>query len=89
MLWSLVGVMMPMTLRSSHCCPGVFPQHPAVTSHRSHKTIGSVEAQREKAEERERQEKEAEEKRKGEIQVTKLWKPFGTTIGLFVTAGKR
>ncbi|THH17973.1 hypothetical protein EUX98_g9030 [Antrodiella citrinella] len=62
--------------------------HPSVSEHRPHKTIASVEAKREKAEERERQEKEAEEKKKGEIQVTELWKPFETTVGMFVSVGK-
>ena len=45
--------------RSSCVYTAVFPKHPAVTSHRPHKTIHSVEAKREKAEEKERQEKKA------------------------------
>ncbi|KAH8101298.1 eukaryotic translation initiation factor SUI1 family protein [Cristinia sonorae] len=67
---------------------GVFPAHPAVAAHRPHKTVGAVQAKLERAEERERKEREAEEKKRGEIQVTELWKPFGSTVGLFVTAGK-
>ncbi|CAL1697893.1 unnamed protein product [Somion occarium] len=66
----------------------VYPAHPAVGSHRPHRTVQSVGAQREKAEERERKEKEAEEKKKGEIQVIELWKPHGSTVAWFVAAGK-
>lgn len=47
-----------------------------------------IEARQQKAEDRERREKEAGEKRKGEIQVTELWKPFGSTLGWFVAADK-
>ncbi|KAI0077630.1 eukaryotic translation initiation factor SUI1 family protein [Panus rudis PR-1116 ss-1] len=64
----------------------VFPKHTAVISHRPHKTVQSIEAKREKAEEKERQEREAEERRKGEIQVTELWKPLGPTVPWFVAA---
>ncbi|KAI0696389.1 eukaryotic translation initiation factor SUI1 family protein [Cerioporus squamosus] len=66
----------------------VYPQHPAVAGKRPHRTIGELEAKAKKAEGREQKEKEAEEKRKGEIQVTELWKPFGTTVPLFVAAEK-
>jgi len=65
----------------------VYPKNPAVTSHRPHRTIQSVETKREKAEDRGRKEKEAEEKRKNEIQITELWKPMsGTTVPFFVSA---
>ncbi|KAI0935165.1 hypothetical protein AcW1_005169 [Taiwanofungus camphoratus] len=37
---------------------------------------------------RERKEKEAEEKKRGEIQVTELWKPLGSTVGWFVAVEK-
>ena len=37
---------------------------------------------------REQKEKEAQEKRRGEIHVAELWKPFGTTVPLFVAAEK-
>ncbi|THH29303.1 hypothetical protein EUX98_g4892 [Antrodiella citrinella] len=67
---------------------GVSPEHQAVEEHRPYKTIGSVDAKREKDEERKRHEKEEEERKKGEIQVTEFWKPLDTTVGLFVTAGK-
>ena len=43
---------------------------------------------KEKAEQRERKEKEEEDKKKGEIQVSELWKPHGPTLGLFVAAQK-
>lgn len=69
-------------------CIAIYPTHPAVRSHTSHKTLQSVDAKREKAEERERKVKEAEEKKRGEIQVVELWKPFGTTIPWFVAAEK-
>lgn len=54
-------------------------QQPAVAGHRSHRAVKNFEARREKVEARERKERGAEEKWKGEIQVTKLYKPFGTT----------
>ncbi|KAI0334161.1 eukaryotic translation initiation factor SUI1 family protein [Cubamyces sp. BRFM 1775] len=66
----------------------VYPKHPDVTSRHPHRTIGDIEAKAKKAEYREQKEREAEEKRKGEIQVSELWKPFGTTIPFFVAAGK-
>ncbi|KAI0656239.1 eukaryotic translation initiation factor SUI1 family protein [Cubamyces menziesii] len=66
----------------------VYPKHPDVASRRSHRTIGDIEAKAKKAEDREQKEREAEEKRKGEIQVSELWKPFDTTVPLFVAAGK-
>ena len=68
--------------------PAVYPQHPAVLARRPHRTIGDLEAKAKKAENREQKEKEAEEKRKGEIRVTELWKPFGTTVPFFVAAEK-
>ncbi|KAI0772460.1 eukaryotic translation initiation factor SUI1 family protein [Trametes elegans] len=64
------------------------PRHPDVTSRRPHRTVGDIQAKAKKAETREQKEREAEEKRKGEIQVAELWKPFGTTVPLFVAAGK-
>ncbi|PSS30878.1 hypothetical protein PHLCEN_2v2605 [Hermanssonia centrifuga] len=67
---------------------GIFPTHPAVNTHRPHRTVGSVEAKREKAEVRERKEKEAEEKKRGEIRALELWKPYGPTIGWFIAAEK-
>ncbi|CDO75463.1 hypothetical protein BN946_scf184823.g17 [Trametes cinnabarina] len=66
----------------------IFPQHPDVLSQRPHRTIGDIETKAKKAEDRQQKEREAEEKRKGEIQVSELWKPFGTTVPLFVAAGK-
>ncbi|KAI0370925.1 eukaryotic translation initiation factor SUI1 family protein [Pilatotrama ljubarskyi] len=66
----------------------VYPQHPDVASRHPHRTIGDLEAKAKKAEDREQREREAEEKRKGEIQVAELWKPFGTTVPFFVAAGK-
>ena len=66
----------------------VYPKHPDVTSRHPHRTIGDIEAKAKKAEDREQKEREAEEKRKGEIQVSELWKPFGTTIPFFVAAEK-
>jgi translation initiation factor 2D len=69
-------------------CTAIYPTHPAVAGHRPHKTVQSVVAKKEKADERERKEKEAEEKKKGEIHVQELWKPHGPTLGLFVAAEK-
>ncbi|KAI9068830.1 eukaryotic translation initiation factor SUI1 family protein [Trametes sanguinea] len=66
----------------------VFPQHPEVLARRPHRTIGDIESKVKKAEDREQKEREAEEKRKGEIQVSELWKPFGTTVPFFVAAEK-
>ncbi|KAH9887063.1 eukaryotic translation initiation factor SUI1 family protein [Cubamyces lactineus] len=66
----------------------VYPKHPDVISRQSHRTIGDIEAKAKKAEDREQKEREAEEKRKGEIQVSELWKPFDTTVPLFVAASK-
>jgi len=66
----------------------VFPTNPAVLEHERHRSVREVEARQQKAEERERQQKEEEEKRKGEIQVTELWKPFGSTLGWFVAVEK-
>ena len=80
--WFLVR---KLTLTTS---TGVFSAHPEVTSRRPHRTIQSVEAKREKAEERERKEKEEEDKKKSEIQVCELWKPFGPTLGWFISAEK-
>ena len=56
--------------------------------HKPYRTLGSVELKKEKAEQRERLEKEAEEKKKGEIHVIELLKPFGNTIAWFVSAEK-
>ncbi|KAI0084693.1 eukaryotic translation initiation factor SUI1 family protein [Irpex rosettiformis] len=67
---------------------GVFPQNPAVVAHKPYRTLQSVEIKKEKAEQRERQAKEAEEKKKGEIHVVELLKPFGDTIAWFVSAEK-
>lgn len=64
------------------------PKHPAVLDHKPYRTIQSVEIKKEKAEQRERQEKETEEKKKGEVQVTELLKPFGNTVAWFVLAEK-
>ena len=47
-----------------------------------------MDLKREKAEDRERKEREAEEKRKGEIQIVELYKPFGNTVPWFVSAEK-
>ncbi|KAI0351003.1 eukaryotic translation initiation factor SUI1 family protein [Trametes cingulata] len=66
----------------------VYPQHPDVASRHPHRTIGDLEAKAKKAEDREQKEREAEEKRKGEIQVAELWKPFGTTVPFFVASEK-
>ena len=66
----------------------MYPEHPAVLGHRSHRTIGDMAAKVKKAEDREQKEKAAEEKRKGEMQVVELWKPHGTTVPLFVAAEK-
>ena len=66
----------------------VHPQHPAVAGKRPHRTIGDLEAKAKKEEDREQKEKEAQEKRRGEIHVAELWKPFGTTVPLFVAAEK-
>ncbi|OSD03739.1 eukaryotic translation initiation factor SUI1 family protein [Trametes coccinea BRFM310] len=66
----------------------VFPQHPDVLARRPHRTIGDIESKVKKAEDREQKEREAEEKRKGEIQVSELWKPYGTTVPFFVAAEK-
>ncbi|EIW56725.1 eukaryotic translation initiation factor SUI1 family protein [Trametes versicolor FP-101664 SS1] len=66
----------------------VFPKHPDVAGHHSHRTVGDMEARAKKAETRENEEREAEEKRKGEFQVAELWQPSGTTVPFFVTAGK-
>lgn len=68
---------------------GISPNHQAILAHHPYTTLGSVEKKREKAEERERKEKEAEDKKKSQIQVVEFWRPFGLTVGLFVTAGKR
>ncbi|OCH88500.1 eukaryotic translation initiation factor SUI1 family protein [Obba rivulosa] len=67
---------------------GVNVQHPAVAGHRPHLTVKDIESKREKAGDRERKEREAEERRKGEIQVTELYKPFGNTVPWFVAAEK-
>ncbi|KAM5538825.1 hypothetical protein V8D89_007547 [Ganoderma adspersum] len=66
----------------------VYPQHPAVAARRPHRTIADLEAKAKKAEQREQEEKEAEEKRKGEIHVAELWKPFEATVPFFVAAEK-
>ncbi len=66
----------------------VYPRHPAVEARRPHRTIADLQAKAKKAEELEQKEKEAEEKRKGEIHVAELWKPFGTTVPFFVSAEK-
>ncbi|PIL26086.1 hypothetical protein GSI_11840 [Ganoderma sinense ZZ0214-1] len=66
----------------------VYPQHPAVAARRPHRTIADLEAKAKKAEQREQKEKAAEEKRKGEIHVAELWKPFGSTVPFFVSAEK-
>ncbi|CCM00967.1 uncharacterized protein FIBRA_03015 [Fibroporia radiculosa] len=66
----------------------VFPKHPAVAGHQLHRSVKDVETKQQRAEDRERKEKEAEEKRKGEIQVTELWKPFEKTLNWFVAADK-
>lgn len=66
----------------------MFPKHPDVADHRPHRTVKEVELKQQKAEDRERKEKEAEERRKSEIQITELWKPFGTTLNFFVAADK-
>ncbi|KAI0946076.1 hypothetical protein AcV7_010146 [Taiwanofungus camphoratus] len=66
----------------------VFPAHTAVAEHRPYRTVKDVETRLQKAGDRERKEKEAEEKKRGEIQVTELWKPFGSTVGWFVAVGK-
>ncbi|KAH9915323.1 uncharacterized protein B0H18DRAFT_886092 [Fomitopsis serialis] len=62
--------------------------HSDVNDHRQHRTVKEVELRQQKAEDRERREREAEEKRRGEIQVTEFWKPFGTTLNFFVAADK-
>ena len=67
----------------------VFPAHPAVAGHTSHRTVRDVELRAQKAEAREKQEKQAEEKRKGEIQVIELYKPLGPTVAWIVAADKR
>ena len=64
----------------------VHPQHPAVLSKRSHLTIGDIEAKLKRAEKKKQEEKEAKEKRKGEIHVAELWKPFENTVPFFVAA---
>ena len=66
----------------------VYSDHPAVLSRRPFKTLGDLETKIKKAENREQKAKEAEEKRKGEIQVSELWKPFNTTVPFFVAAEK-
>nr|VWO97766.1 N/A [Ganoderma boninense] len=66
----------------------IYPQHSAVLARRPHRTIADLEAKTKKAEQREQKEKEAEEKRKGEIHVVELWKPFGTTVPFFVASEK-
>ncbi|KAI0632800.1 eukaryotic translation initiation factor SUI1 family protein [Trametes polyzona] len=82
------GLLKLKETKSDVMVTAVFPKHPDVISHRSHRTTGDLDAKAKKAEDREQKEREAEEKRKGEIQVTELWKPFGTTIPLFVAAEK-
>ncbi|TFY63903.1 hypothetical protein EVJ58_g2961 [Rhodofomes roseus] len=67
----------------------VFPKHSDVAEHREHRTVKDAELKQQKAEDRERKEREAEEKRKGEIHITELWKPFGTTLSFFVAADKQ
>jgi len=64
----------------------VFPKHPSVAGHRPYRTLKDMDTRRQKAEDRERNQKEDEERRKGEIHVTELYKPFGSTLGWFVAA---
>lgn len=59
-----------------------------MAGHRPHKTVQSVADKKDKADERERKGKETEEKKKGKISVQELWKPHGSTLGLFVAAEK-
>ncbi|PCH42981.1 putative eukaryotic translation initiation factor eIF1/SUI1 [Wolfiporia cocos MD-104 SS10] len=61
----------------------VFPDHEQVTTHTPHRTVQDIEAHAQKKEEHERKAREEEEKRKGEVQITELWKPFGTSLGWF------
>ncbi|EED83598.1 hypothetical eukaryotic translation initiation factor eIF1/SUI1 [Postia placenta Mad-698-R] len=67
---------------------GVFPQHPAVEEHRPVRTVQDVDAKAQKAEARERREREEEERRRGELHITELWKPIGSTLGWFASTGK-
>lgn len=63
---------------------GVFKAHPDVVAHAPYRTVGQVEAKRDK-----QQEKAQEEaKRVKEIVVTELWRPHQQSIRLFEEAGK-
>ncbi|KAF7791573.1 hypothetical protein EIP86_002589 [Pleurotus ostreatoroseus] len=67
---------------------GVSAKHPAVVGHKSHRTVQSIDAQREKAEARQRNAQAAEEKRKTQIQIIELWKPHGSTLALCTVNSK-
>lgn len=93
MTWSLQvmryqGCAIPLSETLTHGAIAVYPKHQEVIARRPHRTIGDLEAKAKKAGEREQKAKEAEEKRKGEIHVAELWKPFGTTVPFFVAAEK-
>lgn len=52
------------------------------------RTVQDVDTKAQKAEARERREREEEERRRGELHITELWKPIGSTLGWFAAAGK-
>lgn len=58
--------------------------HPDVLAHRVYRTLGEVEARREKREERAAR----EAKRPREIGIVELWKPHQQSIRLFEESGK-
>ncbi|KAH9916268.1 eukaryotic translation initiation factor SUI1 family protein [Epithele typhae] len=68
--------------------PGVHPEHQAVLSRHSFRTLGDLEAKSKRVEELEQKAKAEEEKRKSEIRIRRLWQPVQNTVPLFVAAKK-
>jgi len=61
-------------------------KHPSVAGHVRHVSVKDVQ---EKAAKKAMQEKAKEAERKGEVQVTELWKPHQTTVGVFEAMSAR
>ena len=62
-------------------------KHPSVAGHVHHLSVKDVQNKAAKKAMQEEKAKEAE--RKGEVQVTELWKPHQTTVGVFEAMGAR
>lgn len=61
----------------------VFPLHDLVLSHEHYRTIGEVDARREKREGRQREEREREEEGRRGLKVEELWRPSGVSGEFF------